>query len=132
MNTEVNTRASEMDRLNLFFEGILGSLRVSVVVIDRTHRIQVWNAMSTDLWGLRADEVEGEDFMELDIGLPVKELGDAIARSFDGSTAPIEEKVTAVNRRGKTFECVIRIMPLQTRGGDVYGSMILAAPEPSA
>jgi two-component system CheB/CheR fusion protein len=80
MNNEVNSRANDLDRLNLFFEGILGSLRVSVIVIDRERKIQVWNAMSTELWGLRPDEVEGHDFMALDIGLPVKQLEDALAR----------------------------------------------------
>ncbi|HEX6714153.1 MAG TPA: CheR family methyltransferase [Thermoleophilaceae bacterium] len=132
MNGEVNTRATELDRINLFFEGILGSLRVSVIVIDRDRKVQVWNSMSTELWGLRPDEVEGEDFMALDIGLPVKRLKNAIARSLDGAAAPIEERVPAVNRRGKPFEAVIRILPLTTRNDDVYASMILAAPEPAA
>jgi two-component system CheB/CheR fusion protein len=122
----------ELDRLNLFFEGILGSLRVSVIVIDRSHKIQVWNAMSTDLWGLRPDEVEGEDFMELDIGLPVKELEDPIARAFGGSNNSIEAHVEAMNRRGKRFDCMVRVMPLKTRNDEIYASMILAAPEPSA
>jgi two-component system CheB/CheR fusion protein len=86
--------------------------------------------MSADLWGLRADEVDGHDLMTLDIGLPVKELEDAIARSFGGAAGPIEEHVEAVNRRGKSFECLVRVMPLRTRD-EVYASMILAAPEPS-
>jgi two-component system, chemotaxis family, CheB/CheR fusion protein len=128
MNTEVNARAVELDRVNLFLEGILGSLGVSVIVVDRNRRIQVWNAMSHELWGLRADEVEGKDFMELDIGLPVEELDDAISRSFGGSKGVIEERVEAVNRRGQRFSCLVRVMPLRTRAGDIYGSMILAAP----
>jgi two-component system, chemotaxis family, CheB/CheR fusion protein len=127
MNTEVTTRATELDRLNLFFEGILGALRVGVVVIDRDHKVQIWNAMSNDLWGLRADEVEDTDFMSLDIGLPVKQLEDAIARAFGGSSNAIEERVEAINRRGKQFECVVRVIPLQTRSGDIYASMILTA-----
>ena len=130
MNTEVNARAIELDRLNLFFEGILGSLRVGVIVIDRAHRIQVWNAMSKDLWGLRADEVEGHDLMELDIGLPVKNLDDAIARAFGGAAAtPIEERVEAINRRGRRFSCLVRVLPLSTRNSEVYAAMILATPE---
>src|SRR5204863_517377 len=68
MNAQVNDRATELDRLNLFFEGILGSLRVSVIVIDPNHQIQVWNAMSDELWGLRRAEVEGQDLFQLDIG----------------------------------------------------------------
>jgi two-component system CheB/CheR fusion protein len=128
LNNEVNTRAVELDRVNLFLEGILGSLSVSVFVIDPERKIQVWNAMSTELWGLRSDEVDGEALMELDIGLPVAALEDAIARSFGGTNETIEEHVQAVNRRGQRFDCVVRVMPLRTRSGDVYASMILAAP----
>jgi two-component system, chemotaxis family, CheB/CheR fusion protein len=128
MNSEVNTRAVELDRLNLFFEGILGSLGVGVIVIDREYRIQVWNATSGELWGLRADEAEGRDLMELDIGLPVRRLEQGIAQAFGGSTGLIEEHVEAINRRGQTFECRLRVVPLHTRSGDIYGSMILASP----
>jgi two-component system CheB/CheR fusion protein len=129
MNTEVNSRAVEMDRLNLFFEGILDSLRVSVIVIDNANTIQVWNATSSELWGLRADEVEGHDLMSLDIGLPVKELQSVISRSFDGASGVIEERVEAMNRRGRRFSCNVRIVPLKTRSGDIYASMLLVEPE---
>jgi two-component system CheB/CheR fusion protein len=128
MNTEVNARATELDGVNLMLEGILGSLGVSVIVIDREHKVQVWNEMSHEFWGARADEVEGVDFMDLDIGLPVRELGDAIARSFGGATGRIEEQVDATNRRGKRFPALVRVMPLKTRSGEIYGSMILTSP----
>src|SRR4051794_18325527 len=128
MNSEVNNWATELDRLNLFFEGILGSLRVSVIVIDPNHHIQVWNAMSDELWGLRRAEVEGQDLFQLDIGLPVTRLADAIMRSLNGSATPIEQSVEAMNRRGQQFECHVRVVPLRARDGAVYASMILAAP----
>ena len=132
MNSEANTRATELDRLNLFFEGILGSLRVGVIVIDSARTIQVWNAMSDELWGLRADEVGGHDLMELDIGLPVKQLDDAIARAFGAAAPAAEERVEAINRRGQRFTCVVRVMPLRTRAGDAYAAMILTTPATSA
>jgi two-component system CheB/CheR fusion protein len=131
MNSEVNSRATEMDRLNLFFEGILGSLRMSVIVIDRSHTVQFWNAMSSELWGLRTDEVEGQDFMKLDIGLPVEQLRSLIALALDGTNGPMEERVAAMNRRGQRLECLVRLLPLKSQGGDIYAAMILAAPESS-
>ncbi|HEX4734020.1 MAG TPA: CheR family methyltransferase [Thermoleophilaceae bacterium] len=129
MNTEVNNHATAMDRLNLFFEGILGSLELSVIVIDRSHKIQAWNAMSSELWGLQAEEVKGQDFMALDIGLPVNELESVIALAFNGATGPMEENIAAMNRRGQRFECVVRLMPLKSQKGDVYAAMILAGPD---
>jgi two-component system CheB/CheR fusion protein len=132
MNTEVNSRATDLDRLNLFFEGILGSLRVGVIVVDRQRKIQIWNSTSAELWGLRADEVEDQDLMELDIGLPVKDFENAIARSFDGPTGPIEERVEAMNRRGQRLTAVVRVMPLRTRVDEIYASVILVAPDSAA
>jgi two-component system CheB/CheR fusion protein len=128
MNTEVHTRATELDRLNVFLEGILGTLGVGVAVIDNDRKVQVWNAMATEIWGLRPDEVDGADFMTLDMGLPVKELDDAIARAFGGATAPIEERVNAVNRRGRAFECSVRVMALRASSGEIYGAMLLTTP----
>jgi two-component system CheB/CheR fusion protein len=88
--------------------------------------------MSADTWGLRADEVEGADVMTLDIGLPVRELDDAIGRALGGATETIEERVDAVNRRGRAFECLVRVLPLRARSGEVYGAMILTTPSEPA
>jgi two-component system CheB/CheR fusion protein len=128
MNTEVHTRAGDIDRLNAFLEGILGTLGVGVAVIDQEREVQVWNAMAADMWGLRADEVDGADFMSLDIGLPVNKLDDAIARALGGATAPIEARVNAVNRRGRAFDCVVRVMSLRSASGEIYGAMLLTTP----
>jgi two-component system, chemotaxis family, CheB/CheR fusion protein len=132
MNTEVHSRAGELDKLNVFLEGILGTLGVGVAVIDQDRNVQVWNAMATEMWGVRADEVDRADFMSLDIGLPVNELDDAIARAFGGATSPIEERVNAVNRRGRAFECVVRVMPLRSASGEIYGAMLLTTPAPAS
>src|SRR5262249_47942192 len=70
MNTEQVERSTELDRVNMFLEGILTSLGVGVVVLDSSRRVQVWNGESTELWGLRPEEVEGRRMDELDIGLP--------------------------------------------------------------
>jgi two-component system CheB/CheR fusion protein len=132
MNTEVNSRATELDRLNIFLEGILGTMGVGVAVIDPDRRVQMWNTMSADTWGLRADEVDGADLMSLDIGLPVGELDGEIAQALGGAADPIEKRVDAVNRRGRAFACLVRVLPLRARSGEVYGAMILTTPSGDA
>ena len=57
VNEELRVRGEERDRLNVFLESILGSLRSGVIVVDPDLMVQVWNARSEDLWGLRPDEV---------------------------------------------------------------------------
>jgi two-component system CheB/CheR fusion protein len=127
MNEEQSVRGAELDKVNMFLEGILGSLGVGVAVLDGQQRVQVWNANSTELWGLRAEEVEGQAFLDLDIGLPVDRLGDSIRKVLAGDADTLEDEVEAVTRRGKRVECRVRTLPLRAPGGNVQGVIILTA-----
>ncbi|MGN6372345.1 MAG: CheR family methyltransferase [Solirubrobacteraceae bacterium] len=125
MNEQQRERADEVDRLNMFLEGILGNLGVGVVVLDREQLVQVWNSSATDLWGLRGDEVVGKHFLTLDIGLPVEHFRGAIrsALARDGGAQSVN--VEAVNRRGKQFDCQVRVLPLLDRSDAAYGVIML-------
>jgi two-component system, chemotaxis family, CheB/CheR fusion protein len=124
MNDEQATRSAELDLANMFLEGILAGLGVGVVVVDREEKVQVWNANSEDLWGLRSDEVEGQPLSELDVGFPVSELTKLLRQVFAG-TAGAEETLRATTRRGKPVQCHVRIQPLRESGGDTYGALLL-------
>jgi two-component system, chemotaxis family, CheB/CheR fusion protein len=125
MNEEQRSRGQELDRVNLFLEGILGSLGVGVVVLDRERRVQVWNANSTDLWGLRPEEVEGESFLGLDMGLPVEELREPLRRVLDGNNSHEEHEIEAVTRRGRQVTARVRMIPLSAAEDDRYGVILL-------
>jgi two-component system, chemotaxis family, CheB/CheR fusion protein len=127
MNEEQSARGAELDKVNLFLEGILGSLGVGVVVLDRERRVQIWNANSTELWGLRADEVEGQHFLDLDIGLPVEQLKGSIRKVLSDDAELLEQQLEAVTRRGRSVECRVRTLPLRATDGNVYGAIILMA-----
>jgi two-component system CheB/CheR fusion protein len=74
----------------------------------------MWNPRAQDLWGLRADEVQGRSFLNLDIGLPVGELR-APMRAVLADDAPKKEvALDAINRRGKKIRCQVSITPLVT------------------
>jgi two-component system, chemotaxis family, CheB/CheR fusion protein len=109
----------------LFLEAILGSLGVGVVVLNRELSVQVWNAASHELWGLRAEEAEGQPFLELDIGLPVERLSAPI-RSVLASEDGIQElDVEAVTRRGKRIDCRVRVLPMTDGSDKPYGAILL-------
>jgi two-component system, chemotaxis family, CheB/CheR fusion protein len=127
LNRQQQERATELDRVNLFLEGILTNLGVGVIVLDSAHNVEVWNGDSAELWGLRAEEVEGRPFAELDIGLPVKELQSALDAALSTAARSSSIKLDAVNRRGKHFKCSVRILPLTTPGGEVAGVLLLMA-----
>jgi two-component system, chemotaxis family, CheB/CheR fusion protein len=124
MNEEQGARSGELDRANMFLEGILASLGVGVVVLDRSGTVQVWNANSEELWGLRSGEVEGRQLDSLDVGLPVEELKEPLRRVFDADT-DVEVSFPATTRRGKRVECRVRAQPLRQADGAVYGALLL-------
>ncbi len=70
INEELHQRSDELNEVNAYLEAILTSLRGGVVVLDRELLVRIWNRQSEELWGLRADEVRGKNFLNLDIGLP--------------------------------------------------------------
>jgi two-component system CheB/CheR fusion protein len=125
MNEEQRRHTEELDRLNLFLEGILGNLGVGVAVVDRENRIQLWNANSQDLWGLRPDEVEGMDLLSLDIGLPVDELREPLEDAVSQGAKSTDLTLDAVNRRGRSFRCEVRVMPLFSASQGLFGGIVL-------
>ena len=120
INDELRLRTTELDQVNAFLESILGSLRAGVVVLDRDLRVQAWNDHATDLWGLRSEEVIGEHFLNLDVGLPVEHVAGMLRASLaNEEEASIE--LDATNRRGRKIRCLVTSSPLhgpmrETRG----------------
>jgi two-component system CheB/CheR fusion protein len=118
MNEEMRNRSAELDETRHFLEAVLASITAGVVVLDGDMRIRAWNKGSEELWGLRAAEVVGQPWSELDIGLPIERLQHLITRSVEIDGAPV--RVDAINRRGKTIVCSVTGAPMTgLRGGVV-------------
>ena len=64
------------------------SLRAGAVVVNSNLDVLMWNHRAEDLWGLRADEVQGKGLLNLDIGLPVAELRTVIRPCLAGESRP--------------------------------------------
>jgi two-component system CheB/CheR fusion protein len=80
--------------------------------VDRQFEILSWVEKMEELWGLRADEVEGRSLFELDIGLPTEELRPAIEACLRGQGDVAPFAVEAVNRRGTSIHCSVVCTPL--------------------
>src|SRR3989449_7970257 len=85
-NDQLRARTDELNRANTFLESIVASMQAGVVVLDANLAVEVWNRQAEDLWGLRADEVRGKPFLNLDIGLPVEELKTPLRECLAGSS----------------------------------------------
>lgn len=128
MNDELRQRTHDLNEVNSFLESILVSLRAGVVVVDNELRVQAWNDQAADLWGLRADEVQGQHFANLDIGLPVEELLPGVRTALatpSESSADGEVVLDATNRRGRSFPCRVTISPLLSPSRDVRGVILV-------
>jgi two-component system CheB/CheR fusion protein len=99
-------------------------------VVDAGQVVRVWNTHAEELWGLRADEVLGQAFASLDIGLPVAELQQAV-RSALVAEEPAEVTVDATNRRGRGVRCHVTALPLRVLNDQVMGVILLMETMPA-
>ncbi|MFB2893990.1 CheR family methyltransferase [Aerosakkonemataceae cyanobacterium BLCC-F50] len=104
-NDELRQRTEELNRVTIFMESILTSLRVGMIVLDNRLSVQLWNGRAEELWGLRAEETVERFFFDLDIGLPVEQLRGLIRACQTGNSEEHTTVVNAVNRRGKNIRC---------------------------
>jgi two-component system CheB/CheR fusion protein len=114
-NSELRDRGSSLDEANNFLKSVLASLQSGVVVLNTEMTVRTWSRTAEDMWGLRADEVQGTHFLNLDIGLPVDELRAPIRNCLSGSSDGEQLDVAAVNRRGRSIKCAVSVTPLRER-----------------
>ena len=124
-NEELRQRTDELNRANGFLASILTSLRIGVVVVDRNLRVQIWNRRTEDLWGLRANEVVGQFFLNLDMGLPVEQLKGPIRAVVNGEAEIQDVILEATNRRGKVISCRVTCTPLLGANKEIHGGVLL-------
>src|SRR5256714_1408678 len=125
VNEELRQRTEEVDRTNSFLGSILASLRAGVIVLDRILKVAVWNRRAEDLWGLRSEEVLGQPFLGLDMGLPTEKLARPIRSVLSGTGTPEPVVIDAVNRRGRKFHCQVRFASLTGPDRERQGVILL-------
>jgi len=124
-NTELRLRSDELNTANAFLASILTGLEMAVVVVDPKLQVLAWNHRAEDLWGLRANEVQGRHLMNLDIGLPVEQLRQPVRSVLAAETERVELTLECRNRRGKAIRCPVRCTPLIAGTGEVLGAILL-------
>jgi two-component system CheB/CheR fusion protein len=132
LNQELRQRSEELNQVNTFLESILSGMRSGVAVLDQSLVVLVWNKQAEEFWGLRAEEVRGKHFLNLDIGLPVTELKPAIRACLSDGANFQEVSMNATNRRGKPVQCHVTCTPLMSKGGENRGVILLMDDAPKS
>jgi two-component system CheB/CheR fusion protein len=134
INEDLRQRGTALNDANSLLESILTGVRSGVVVLDRELHVIAWNRRAEDLWGARADEVRGQNFLNLDIGLPTDQLRPAIRASLVGESDCAPVVVAATNRRGQSIFCKVTGTPLLGASREPRGVVLMVdeQAEPSA
>jgi two-component system CheB/CheR fusion protein len=114
MNDQLEERSQDLRRANVYLHSILSGLRAAVVVLGRNLEVEVWSDKAQELWGVRPEEVQGQPFLSLDIGLPLERLREPILQCMNSGPRGTEVVLDGVNRRGRSFRCQVAC----TRLGD--------------
>jgi two-component system CheB/CheR fusion protein len=123
VNEEARERNAELDRVNAYVESIVARLDASLVVVDQSLTVRLWNGRSPDMWGLSADEAVGQRFGDLDVGFDTELVEPAMRRciSDDASVS-----LTVPVRRGSvTQDGLVMLSPLRSAAGTVDGVVVL-------
>jgi two-component system CheB/CheR fusion protein len=122
-NIELRERSDELVEMNAFLNSILTGLRAGVVVVDRQLMVLEWNPRMEDLWGLRANEVQGRSILDLDIGFQIAPLSLQTFLTQDNDYQ--ETTLEAINRRGKSIRCRVTATKFRNPGEGWRGLILL-------
>ena len=124
VNDELRISNQAYDEVNTLLFSILASMSGGVIVLDDKLRIQVWNQQMEELWGLRENEVQQQNLLNLDIQLPVDQLASMIRKCLTGAASQQNTLLKAINRRGRKFDCLIFCAPLKD-GQDLIKGVVI-------
>jgi two-component system CheB/CheR fusion protein len=130
INDELGQRTIELNQLNAFLESIWAGLDGAVTVLDPDLRVLVWNHGSEELWGVRQEEVQGQHFLNLDIGLPIDQVLPALRAAMSGENGTQSTVIQATNRRGRAVICRVTCSPLLDSDKTLRGVIMVVVDEP--
>jgi two-component system CheB/CheR fusion protein len=130
INDTLRECTAELDDARFFAASLVNSIRIGLVVVDREMRVTAWNRGCENMWGLRTEEVVGNSFSELDIGIPVAELKPLIGNAFVDSEASGDITVEAVNRRGRNITVRVTVSSFQGGTDTISGALLLMQDSP--
>jgi two-component system, chemotaxis family, CheB/CheR fusion protein len=125
VNEELRLHSQEAAVYRLHLESVLRAMHGGIVVLGQHHKIRSWNRWSENTWGLRAEHVIGSKFEQLDIGLPIHKLRDALLDVQFAREQYGDKTLVGVDRRGRRIVCRVRVARLMDEEGDEKGLVLI-------
>jgi two-component system CheB/CheR fusion protein len=122
-NEELRRQSELAHTYRQYAEAILRSTNSGIIVVDAEQKVRSWNRWNENAWGLREEETVGRKIIELDIGLPVRELEPAVQIALAGGEA-VDTRINAVERRGRSIRCRVRVSPLLYEDRASHGAVL--------
>jgi two-component system CheB/CheR fusion protein len=124
-NEELRLYSEQAGEFRSYAESVLRSVNDGIIVLNSDGTVRSWNRWSENTWGLRAEEVVGQRFADLDIGLPVKSLQDDVMDIMSGQKHHAERVISGIDRRGRSLTCRVRLSALMLDDRSPQGVVLI-------
>ncbi|HEY1650933.1 MAG TPA: CheR family methyltransferase [Acidimicrobiales bacterium] len=126
LNTTLVEANRDLQRYGALHRQVMDHFPAAIVVLNSRLLVTEWNNAADALWGLGEDEVLGEPFFGLELGLPLDVLQAPVRASRGEGAQPASLELVAVDRSGGSFTCRVRVLPIGT--GRERSAMLVMEP----
>ena len=123
--TQLQVKASEVDRIRKFNENIIESLNDGLVVIDLDDRVLRWNAALERIYGVTHDTAVGEPLTDLFDSSFTEPLHRGRREQPEGATLYRVPLLSRHENDRRRLLVNAAIAPLRTPGGDTAGTLVI-------
>ena len=123
--TQLQVKASEVDRIRKFNENIIESLNDGLVVLDLEDRVLRWNTALERIYGVTNDAAVGEPLANLFDAAFTDRLRRAREEQPDGATLYRVQLTSRHDDERQQLLVNAAIAPLRTPGGDTAGTLVI-------
>lgn len=122
-NDELTVRTADLDRLSLYFNSVIQSLDVPVVVLNEDHAVTTWNAAAERFYGIPAHEAFGRNFFDLRLPVRFSRTRDKLRGVRESRQVYRSRPVEYQTRTGETRKVIMEYQPLLDVQGRYRGAI---------
>ena len=123
----LNTSLVDANRDLVHYSGlhrmVMDHFPAAIVVLNAHLLVEEWNNAAASMWGLSGDEVVGEPFFGLVIGLPLEPLQGPVRACRAAGANPATLELPAVDQWGRSFTCRVNVVPIG--GGPDFSALVM-------